>query len=417
MEVQYSGKTAVRDISFDIFKERITALIGPSGCGKSTLIRCLNRMNDLIPGADGQRHDPLPRRGPLRLARRPGAGAQADRDGVPEAEPVPEVDLRQHRLRPARARHEGRHGRDRRAGAAPRRALGRGEGPSEDERLRHVGRPAAAALHRALPRDRARRDPDGRAVLGARSDLDRPDRGPDDGAARELLDRDRHPQHAAGRARLRQDGVLHRRGGRRRTTTASARWSSTTTPRRSSPPRPTSARRRTSPARWADRGPARQPPAFPGRDAAARGAGARRARPGGEDARPHARGDPAPGRRAGRDRDRRRRPDRRSLPAGAPGRAVAPGAAGAGRHRPPPGRGGARRDQAHRAHGRPVRERREDDPAGRPRAAARARHPAGDRPDGRAGEGAGATGAARRSGCATSRWPRTWSVRTTRSTS
>ncbi len=51
VEVSYSGKPAVRDISFDIYKERITALIGPSGCGKSTLIRCLNRMNDLIPGA------------------------------------------------------------------------------------------------------------------------------------------------------------------------------------------------------------------------------------------------------------------------------------------------------------------------------------------------------------------------------
>jgi phosphate transport system ATP-binding protein len=50
--VEYSGKPAVRDISFDIYKERITALIGPSGCGKSTLIRCLNRMNDLIPGAE-----------------------------------------------------------------------------------------------------------------------------------------------------------------------------------------------------------------------------------------------------------------------------------------------------------------------------------------------------------------------------
>ena len=52
VEVSYSGKTAVREISFDIFKKRITALIGPSGCGKSTLIRCLNRMNDLIPGAE-----------------------------------------------------------------------------------------------------------------------------------------------------------------------------------------------------------------------------------------------------------------------------------------------------------------------------------------------------------------------------
>jgi phosphate transport system ATP-binding protein len=47
----YGGVPAVRDISFDIASNEITALIGPSGCGKSTLIRCLNRMNDLIPGA------------------------------------------------------------------------------------------------------------------------------------------------------------------------------------------------------------------------------------------------------------------------------------------------------------------------------------------------------------------------------
>jgi phosphate transport system ATP-binding protein len=50
--VAYSGKPAVRDVTFDIGKNEITALIGPSGCGKSTLIRCLNRMNDLIPGAE-----------------------------------------------------------------------------------------------------------------------------------------------------------------------------------------------------------------------------------------------------------------------------------------------------------------------------------------------------------------------------
>jgi len=41
----------VREISFPIYEHEITALIGPSGCGKSTLIRCLNRMNDLIPSA------------------------------------------------------------------------------------------------------------------------------------------------------------------------------------------------------------------------------------------------------------------------------------------------------------------------------------------------------------------------------
>jgi phosphate transport system ATP-binding protein len=51
VSVSYSGKPAVRDVSFDIYRKNITAIIGPSGCGKSTLIRCFNRMNDLIPGA------------------------------------------------------------------------------------------------------------------------------------------------------------------------------------------------------------------------------------------------------------------------------------------------------------------------------------------------------------------------------
>jgi phosphate transport system ATP-binding protein len=49
--VLYDGSPAVREITFDVFKHNITALIGPSGCGKSTLIRCFNRMNDLIPTA------------------------------------------------------------------------------------------------------------------------------------------------------------------------------------------------------------------------------------------------------------------------------------------------------------------------------------------------------------------------------
>jgi phosphate transport system ATP-binding protein len=49
--VSYGAKPAVRGVSFDIGRNDITALIGPSGCGKTTLIRCLNRMNDLIPGA------------------------------------------------------------------------------------------------------------------------------------------------------------------------------------------------------------------------------------------------------------------------------------------------------------------------------------------------------------------------------
>ncbi len=52
VEVLYSGVSAVKGISMDIHRNDVTALIGPSGCGKSTLLRCLNRMNDLIPGAE-----------------------------------------------------------------------------------------------------------------------------------------------------------------------------------------------------------------------------------------------------------------------------------------------------------------------------------------------------------------------------
>jgi phosphate transport system ATP-binding protein len=46
----YSNQPALLDISIVIRDQKITALIGPSGCGKSTFLRCLNRMNDTIPG-------------------------------------------------------------------------------------------------------------------------------------------------------------------------------------------------------------------------------------------------------------------------------------------------------------------------------------------------------------------------------
>ena len=51
VHVYYGSFLALRGVNLDIGKNEITAFIGPSGCGKSTLIRCLNRMNDLIPGA------------------------------------------------------------------------------------------------------------------------------------------------------------------------------------------------------------------------------------------------------------------------------------------------------------------------------------------------------------------------------
>jgi phosphate transport system ATP-binding protein len=51
VNVHYGNSLAVKDVSFPIYENEITALIGPSGCGKSTILRSLNRMNDLIPGA------------------------------------------------------------------------------------------------------------------------------------------------------------------------------------------------------------------------------------------------------------------------------------------------------------------------------------------------------------------------------
>ena len=51
VSVFYGPKQALNAVSIDIGREDVTAFIGPSGCGKSTFLRCLNRMNDTIPGA------------------------------------------------------------------------------------------------------------------------------------------------------------------------------------------------------------------------------------------------------------------------------------------------------------------------------------------------------------------------------
>ncbi|HCO58347.1 MAG TPA: phosphate ABC transporter ATP-binding protein [Burkholderiales bacterium] len=48
VDLYYGDTKALKDVSMDIPKGRVTAFIGPSGCGKSTLLRCFNRMNDLV---------------------------------------------------------------------------------------------------------------------------------------------------------------------------------------------------------------------------------------------------------------------------------------------------------------------------------------------------------------------------------
>ena len=51
LAVLYGNSAAIRDVSLDVYRNAITAVIGPSGCGKSTFLRSLNRMNDLVPSA------------------------------------------------------------------------------------------------------------------------------------------------------------------------------------------------------------------------------------------------------------------------------------------------------------------------------------------------------------------------------
>ena len=119
----------------------------------------------------------------LRPGRRRRRRAARDRHGLPEAQPVPDdVDLRQRRRRACGSTRRGKADLERaRRGA---RCAGAGLWEEVKDRLerarrRPLGRPAAAPVHRAHDRGRARGDPDGRAVLGARPDRDAEDRGAD----------------------------------------------------------------------------------------------------------------------------------------------------------------------------------------------------------------------------------------------
>ena len=50
LNLYYGDFHALKDVDLSINEKEITAFIGPSGCGKSTFLKCLNRMNDLVPG-------------------------------------------------------------------------------------------------------------------------------------------------------------------------------------------------------------------------------------------------------------------------------------------------------------------------------------------------------------------------------
>ena len=178
-----------------------------------------------------------------------------------------------------------------------------------------------------------------------------------------LHDRDRDAQHAAGQPRERHDRVLQHRGHGKPGAARRDRHDreDLLQPGRA---RDRGLRQRPSSAE-SERGRCRRTPALP------RGAPRLEEQALGgldlvvDDARPHARGARAPGHRARVDRHPRRRPHRRALPGGPPGilSLLALQAPVAGDLRV--GRRAAARDQARRAHGRPVREHRQDAPARR----------------------------------------------------
>ena len=181
------------------------------GCGKSTFLRCLNRMNDLIAGGVGRRHAHLPRHRPLRPEGRSGRGPAAHRHGLPEAEPVPEVDLRQHRVRSAAQRASARASTRSSSTRSTRAALW----DEVKDKLKESAFALSGGQQQRLCIARALAvEPDVILMDEPCSALDPIATAKIEDLMEELKqrvhDRDRHAQHAAGGPRVGHDRVHHR---------------------------------------------------------------------------------------------------------------------------------------------------------------------------------------------------------------
>ena len=174
---------AVKGVDLDFRANEVTAIIGPSGCGKSTLVRCINRMHEEIPGARAEGEvllDDVDIYGPAVdvVAVRRAIGMVFQKPN-----PFPTMSVFDNVAAGLRL-DAAASGGDLQASASSASLRGAGLWDEVKDRLgepghRALGRPAAAPVHRARDRGRARGDPDGRAVLGARPDRDAADRGAD----------------------------------------------------------------------------------------------------------------------------------------------------------------------------------------------------------------------------------------------
>ena len=172
----YGKSQSLYEVTLPVQRHAVTAMMGPSGCGKSTLLRAINRIYALYPGQRAEGEVLLDGQNILGPPHRPGRVAVTGGHGVPAADAVPHVDLRQRRLRRASVREalQGRHGRPGGGLPAPRRPVGRGEGQAHHLRPRPLRRPAAAAVRGARRGREARGAAARRAGLGARPDLHQP---------------------------------------------------------------------------------------------------------------------------------------------------------------------------------------------------------------------------------------------------
>ena len=192
----------------------VTALIGPSGCGKSTFLRILNRMHEMISGASLAGEVLLggddiygPGTRPADVRRRIGMVFQ-------KPNPFPAMSIYDNVVSGLKLAGIKVSNRDAVVEASLRRA-GLWNEVHRRLRARAAASPAASSSGCASPA-RWRSPPGaahGRAVLGARPDLDQADRGDHRRDGERGDDRHRHPQHAAGAARVAQLRLLPRRRG------------------------------------------------------------------------------------------------------------------------------------------------------------------------------------------------------------
>ena len=255
LEVFYGAFRAVRDVTLAIQQHQITAFIGPSGCGKTTVLRCFNRMNDLIPGARVERQAarttasictaPTSRR-----PRSAAASAWCSRSRT-RSRRASTTTSRSARASTACATQASSTRSSRSRCAAPRCGTRSRIASSSSALGMSGGQQQRLCIARTIAVE-----PEVVLMDEPCSALDPIATARIEELMRELKqhvhDRDRHAQHAAGRARA----AIARRSSRPRSTarptSAPASSSSTTQLRRSSRTRATSGPRTTSPAASAE---------------------------------------------------------------------------------------------------------------------------------------------------------------------